>query len=300
LTLSGRDGIGAAGEGRQPAYELRVPVYEYEIVTAQALGVSNAEIIRGHLPDDLRKLLAGLLHRLDLEYGWPSDGVLLPRDWAKLQKPTLVREYNPVPAADEILTDVTRLDPYKPEAILDFVNQWGLLGSPGVHPDVYQICHERLPAEDVSWTRGVLQELKFLALALFELQRGRVIPLVSAGVLINPENEGRPVGWAHLADGINMISHTSDRTVRVNRLRGRPVGLRVVERPGRLLDVLGLALLDRATGVIHQRRCPECNSHFIPSRRNQRFCKRNGEQYCARRRALREWRKRENRKRRKR
>jgi hypothetical protein len=273
-----------------------VPVYDFEIVTTQALAVSNAEIIRGQLPDDLREPLARLLRPLDLEYGWPSDGVLMPRDWDKLQKPTLVREYNPSLVADEILTHVTRLDPDKPEAILDFVNQWGLLGSPGVNPDVYQIFHEGLPAEAISWTSGVLQDLKFLARALFELQRGRVIPLISACVLINPEDEGRPVEWAHLADAINMIGHTSYRTVRVYRLGKRPVGLRVVERPGRLLDVLGLALLDRATGMARQRRCPECGSYFVPTRSNQRFCKRKGEPYCARKHTLRAWRHRTRRK----
>src|SRR5262245_50770030 len=116
-----RDGM-RRGDGRPPAYELRWNIWDLELV--QSLPKKFVDSLAQHKDD--RELQS-----------WPSSGVFLPRGYVEkqqLQPP--VRQYDPVPQADEILTHVTRLKMEDPLAILEFLNRWGPLGL-GEDEDVY-------------------------------------------------------------------------------------------------------------------------------------------------------------------
>ncbi len=255
-------------------------------------------------------------HELDLPLAF-----FLPRGHLQThQWPQPVREYEPVAQADEMLTHATRLDTSDAQALLDFVNQWGVLGlrggPEGIFPTLSDEATKRfqaetqlsrvlavvrqgwlsparagedvpapneptfpaaieIPAEPVYWTGMALETIKRMAHALYELQRGTL-------------RRQADFTWSTFSDHLNTMIGDIPRATRLKRHGG----LHIVECPKTVLNVLGLALLDRATGMTRQRRCPECGSYFVPSRKNQIFCKRQGEQYCARKRAVRTWRKR--------
>src|SRR5262249_31754487 len=156
----------------------------------------------------------------------PSGGVLVPRGCAETQAwPEPVREYDPVPQADEILTHVTRLKVDDSRALLEFVNQWGPLGL-SVAPDVYArlgiwisgrsesgepsvdpfyeyALPRLLPAEPVYWLQKALTNISLMAHALHELQRWR---------------PGRPdttiYGWHEFADRLNGMIASIRRAAR--------------------------------------------------------------------------------------
>jgi hypothetical protein len=278
-------------ETHQPIYELDLNVWEFEIVKDVPRGFPT--VFGDRMPDNEPT-------------PWPADGVFVPRGY--IEQKRLVppaRSYKPVPDADEILTHVTRLDTRDNESLLDFANKWGLLGLEG-DPDVYArlgifppesrgryrgeldrmfyryAIGGFLPLENVRWFRRELKRVQQMANALYILQgKGSRGPRTA-------RRRDVELSWTDFADELNTMIGGIYRAVREKK----GGGLRLVECPNRLLDVLGLALLERAIGVTRQRRCPECGSYFRPTRSNQRFCKRGGEQYCARKRALHAWRQR--------
>lgn len=241
-----------SGEGESPVFQLEWPVFEYEIVERDDGDVFR---VRGYVEE--KELRAEPSH-----------------------VPVPTKTYDPVTHADEILTHATRLDTKDTKSLLEFVNQWGLLGWEAEWGGlVSDLIGPYLEA--VVLTRNEIEDVKRMAEELWVLQRGR------------PRSEDAT--WEEFADDLNERLLRTQPVVRVQE-GGR--GLRMFHRPDSLLDVLALALLDRAVSVTRQRRCPECGSYFVPTRRNQHFCKRGGEPYCVRKRALRTWRRRQKRRRR--
>jgi hypothetical protein len=270
------------GDGQSPAYELRWRVWDLELVKS--------------LPSEFMNAWWGA-PKIDREIQpWPPLGVFIPRGY--VEEPGLMmplRDYDPVPQADELLTHVTRLETDDTEAILKFVNRWGPLGLsgdlnvyarlgiwPGAGTALQVMASQAamffhvMPAEPVFWVQRALERIKFMAQALYKFQR-RQYPRRADAVVYS---------WTDFSDELNGMIRGIRRVTR----QKKGGGLQVLECPSSLLDVLGLALLDRATGITRQRRCPECGSYFVPTRNNQKFCKRGGEQYCARKHTLRAWR----------
>jgi hypothetical protein len=194
---------------------------------------------------------------------WPKEGVLVPKGWPSspddddLPKP--IREYDPVPAAEAILQDLSRTDVQDPQSMLAFVNRWGLLDQ-GWYGEVVG-------------ARAWLQSAKTVMGDLHALQT-------------RPLSRGRPseAEWEELDfDLKSLVSgvHFSSRPT--------PEGLRPVFRAPTLADVIGLRLFELATTSterLRQCRYGRCRAFFIPDRRDQIYCKTAGEQRCARRASL--------------
>lgn len=166
--------------------------------------------------------------------------------------PVPAKIYDPVPLADEILTHVTRLDTKDTEALLEFVNEWGLPGWEAVW-EGFDVSDLTGPySEHVERTRHDIERVKYMARALWMLQRGT-----------SRNEDDLDLTWDDFADDLNeRLMHTQ----LIVRVHERGAGLRMLQRPDSLLDVLALALLHRAVGVTRQRRCPECGSYFVPTR----------------------------------
>jgi hypothetical protein len=195
---------------------------------------------------------AGLRTVFQLRGGWPIEGVFVPTGWPRRgdrnNDPKPTRYYNPVRDADEILQDISRLSPDNPNALLQFVNQWGLM--------------EQGFFASVAETRKWVAWLKGLTERLFALRRG-------------------PVGgdsWADFAFELNGVTHNIGSAARPAQ-----DGLERYFLIPRLLDALALRVLERATGTQELRQCPQCKAFFTPDRRDQQYCKTRGKKRCAQR-----------------
>jgi hypothetical protein len=198
---------------------------------------------------------AGLRQVFQLRGGWPKDGVFVPKGWPKRRgrddhpKPT--RDYSPLPAADQILQEISRLSPDDSNALLQFVNQGGLMDQGYV--------------ASVADTRAWVAWVKRMTERLFALQRGLV----------------RGDSWADFAFNLNGVIHNIGSAVRPGN-----GGLERYFRTPRLLDVLALRVLECATGTTGLRQCRWCKAFFTPDRKDQQYCKTGGKQRCARRAAV--------------
>ena len=244
-----------------PLEELDWPVYQYEIV----------EAYHG------RKWPGGLF----LPKGVDPESPPPEKRW-----PKPVRWYKPLHCAEEILQDVSRLDPSDPKDLLAFVSRWGRLGVGASYPrpkdpatgwwGMYMLADLTDPwgtgqTDGVTNTAEHLGDIKELNEGLYTLQHRRA----------------SRYSWPQLAWALD------------GRLGGVKLSVRPAEnrlfplyRIRRLLDGLYLQLWERATEAHQLRRCRECQSLFVPDRRDQRYCKTNGQQLCARRASLKRFRRR--------
>ena len=185
---------------------------------------------------------------------WPKDGVFVPKDWpnspADSDPPNPIKQYDPILCAEDIFHDVSRLDTQDHEAMLAFMNRWGLLNQ-GWYAEV-------------AGTRAWLQATKKIIADLSALQQMK---------------QPTPSDWEELAFYVNSLVSRVHFAV-----RWTSDGLRPVFRAENLADVIGLHLFEVATSVQRLRQCAydRCHAFFVPDRRDQKFCKTGGEQKCAR------------------
>ena len=236
-------------QGERPTYELRWPIHEYEIVEDPPPGLA---VVAKYYGQD-----------------WPQGGAFVPRGHLEGSErvPPPSREYDPVPVTDDILTDVSRLDLERSERLLAFVNHRGCLGvgipiPPSVRSEGWTGGRDRYirSFDGVQVTRKWLAWIQKRLVALADLQ------------------EGRRRDWDEFAFDLSSVLGNI-------RPATRPManGLVPCYSVPRLLDALFLGMWQRATGGARMRRCPECGALFMPDRRDQMYCKTDGQQKCARR-----------------
>jgi hypothetical protein len=171
---------------------------------------------------------------------WPPGGIFVPVGGGAPE------EYDPLSAAPEILLDVQRTAAKKDaEALLGFVNRWGVLGVgiPGA---------DDFPLDGVQQTAAELRELARWIAVVHDLQARR----------------RRAETWTDVAATFG------------ERLAGVHLQAQVAERSRllpsfhvpRLIDGLYLELWDVATGGKRLRRCKRCEDFFVRGRQDQIFC----------------------------
>ncbi len=190
---------------------------------------------------------------------WPAGGIFVPEGD---EAPAPV--YEPLAVAPEILLDVQRTRADDPPALLRFVNRWGQLGVgiPGAR---------EFGADGVAFTGEYLAWLSELVQTLHALQCG----------------EKTAMSWNDVAE---QLSHALADV----HFGARPTKHALVPRfpVPRLLDALLLEVWAMATGGKRLRQCPECQALFIHGREDKRYCT----AACAKRRTVREWKRRQRRK----
>jgi hypothetical protein len=202
--------------------------------------------------------------RLVRKQPWPEEGVFIADDWEPDRGARPLRTYDPVEASEEIINDLGRVDASDRNALLGFVNRWGLFD-------------QGEPWASVPDTRRVAVDLQELA--------GRVRRVRQKGASVDELDD--------LAfDLTARVAHVHHAVTRVGR------GLHLTFRVSRLADAVVARLAEIATAGEHSvplRECayPKCRAIFLPERRDQIYCKTAGEQKCARRAALEAHRRRE-------
>jgi hypothetical protein len=191
---------------------------------------------------------------------WPAGGIFVPEgDDAKA--PT----YEPLAVAPEILLDVHRTRVDDPTALLRFVNRWGPLGVGIPGAPQFEADGVAFAGEHLAWLSGLAQ-------TLHALQRG----------------EKTAMSWNEMADQLTRALanvHFGARPTKHALVPHFPVP--------RLLDALVLEVWDMATEGKRLRQCPECQALFIHGREDKRYCS----AACAKRRTVREWKRRQRRRR---
>lgn len=201
---------------------------------------------------------AGPMARFKVE--WPSGGLFVP-DGDEAQAPV----YEPLKVAAEILLDVQRTRADDPHALLRFVNRWGRLGVGIRGAPEFDVDGVELTGEWLAWLTAMVQTLG-------ALQHGQKAPMDWQGVA---DEFTQALAWVHF--GAQPAKH----------------GLVPAFPVPRLLDALMLEVWGMATGGKRLRQCPECQALFIHGREDKRYCT----AACARRRTVREWKRKHRRKR---
>jgi hypothetical protein len=171
---------------------------------------------------------------------WPEGGVFVPTD-ARASA-----EYDPLAVAPEILLDVQRTAPRDDaDALLAFVNRWGVLGVGIPGADDFLV-------DAVQRTATELRELARWMAVVHDLQarRRRAETWTDVATLFRERLAG-----VHL-----QAQHAGRR------------GLLPSFRVPRLIDSLYLELWDVATSGKRLRRCKRCEDFFIRGRDDQIFC----------------------------
>jgi len=192
---------------------------------------------------------------------WPAGGIFVPGT-DEAEAPA----YEPLKVAPEILLDVQRTRADDPTALLRFVNRWGRLGvglpgAPAFGADGVVVTGDWL-----AWLTEMIQTLR-------ALQHG--------------EQTAR--SWSDVADELTQALadvHFGARPTKHALVPRFPVP--------RLFDALVLEVWAMATGGKRLRQCPECQALFIHGREDKRYCM----AACAKRRTVREWKRRQRRRRR--
>ena len=171
---------------------------------------------------------------------WPPAGLFVPVGGGAPE------EYDPLSEAAEILLDVQRTATKEhADALLGFVNRWGMLGVgiPGA---------DDFPVDGVQRTAAELRELARWLVVVHELQaRRRRAEMWTAVAAVFRER---------LA-GVHLQAQVAD-----------PGRLLPSFHVPRLIDGLYLQLWDVATGGKRLRRCKRCEDFFIRGREDQIFC----------------------------
>ncbi len=192
---------------------------------------------------------------------WPAGGIFMP-GLDEAQAPV----YEPLKVAPDILLDVQRTRADEPAALLGFVNRWGRLGVgiPGA-PD-FAADGAAFTGEWLAWLTGLLQTVNALKLG---------------------QKSG--LDWPTLAKQLTRQLanvHFGARPTRHGLVPHFPVP--------RLLEALVLEVWDMATQGKRLRQCTECRALFIHGREDKEYCS----AACAKRRTVREWKRRQRQKRR--
>ena len=239
-------------------YEIRWPRYTYTIAEQPGGYLSVRWRFRAvRWSEDLRRDGEGKLRRVPLKKraAWPDGGVFVPNEVLKpppkslnvnWKEPRPSDVYDPVEQAKSILRDAQTTAHDNPKAILKFVNRWGCLGV-GIPDD------EGFPFD------GVVLTGMYLKTITDWIQRYQVIQ----------KKKQSKFELEELAFLLNGVMVGVEPQVRPTESRLEPV-----YRVSRLLDVLWLECWEEATSGKQLRRCPECQSSFIPGRSNQLFCNR--------------------------
>lgn len=198
---------------------------------------------------------------------WPTGGVFAPAWWPRNRPAKPVEYYNPMKMAADILLDAQRLEGEDRQALLRFVNKWGMLGV-GVPGDSFFL-------DGVVLTGRCLTQLNEWIEGLEALQHGRT--RIRRALKRAPHHR-----WTWRALAFELSEH-----LRAIHLGAVPASRKLVAvyRPRNLFDALWLELWRQATEMKRHRRCPECHALFIPGRANQQYCTR----LCANRPTVRNW-----------
>lgn len=228
---------------------------------------------------------------------WPG-GVLVAEGVDQPGESEPTRTYDPAAEAEALLTAATRFDPADLQALVKFVNRWGLLGFAGP-VDADQLW------DSVFATREHLTKVRQLTARLDALKRRRwdSVALPSLAQIrrrvrgvprsLTAREHGR-VQWQAFAADINQALQGSALRPVLVATPGLP-GLRQTLRPQRLADVLLVALWQHATDAdLVLRRCDTCGGNFFVSISNtkRRYCSRA----CKNLAGVRTWRKKKGRK----
>ncbi len=219
---------------------------------------------------------------------WPG-GVLVARGIEVKTKLTPVRTYDPTAWGERLLLEVSRLNPNDNQALLAFVNEWGLLG-------LAEPQHEVQLFDSLLLTRAALHRIKRLSRLLHAMQQGHwksdhlpaieaLIPIVpDAPLPVTLKQKKQFFREAFLREFNTGAWGSPIRPLLISK-RG---DFHPYLRPLRLLDVLYLELWKTASakGAL-LRQCEECQGLFPVKTSNQRktFCT----QTCKNRRNFRRW-----------
>ncbi len=184
---------------------------------------------------------------------WPSGGILVP-EVDEAQPPV----YEPLKVAHDILPHVQRTAVGDPTAILQFVNRWGRLGVGIPGAEEFEADSVTLTGERLGWLTGLVR-------TVHALQLGQKPPMT--------KHELAEILTEALA-GVHFAARPTPHAALIPRF--------VVPR---LLDALVLEVWSMATSAKRMRQCPECEALFIHGREDKQYCS----AVCARRRTVREW-----------
>lgn len=209
---------------------------------------------------------------------WARDpqGVFVAEGIDSPEGAKLILTYDPTQEATKILTSATALDPHDDEALLGFVNRWGLLGLAEPDKEAQLWDSVRKTKEELAriarlaqWLRA-MKERKWRDKALPPLDEVRRI-VSGVPTRLTPHQRVRAY-WLAYANELNQSLWR--RPVRTLLLpEGRSV--RQYFRPRCLADVLYMTLWNAATdGDSILRQCPGCRGLFTVSMTNQkrRYC----------------------------
>jgi hypothetical protein len=191
--------------------------------------------------------------RIARKQPWPDEGIFIADDWDPNHGARVLRTYNPVEKSDELITELSRVDARDRDALLGFVNTWGLFD-------------QGEPWASVADIRRSAVTLQALA--------DRVCTARRKGATIDALDELAFDLTAH----VGRVHHA---VTRIDR------GLHLRFRVSRLFDALVARLAEIATAgeqSLPLRRCAyfKCRAIFLPERRDQIYCKTGGQQKCAR------------------
>jgi hypothetical protein len=189
---------------------------------------------------------------------WPAEGVILAKGYrpetVEASKPA--RTYRPLPVAGEILAEISRLEGKAPETLLCFVKQWGFFG----HGEYYSAVDD--VRRQLAWLKNCLS-------SLYKIQR-----------------HGSRTAWENLAWDLNSVG----AGLRWQWVAGESSNtLRRACNLTSLWDALILQLgmwAEHTDVAIRECAYSRCRAFFMPDRRDQIYCKTQGEQICARRASL--------------
>lgn len=219
---------------------------------------------------------------------WPG-GVFVARGIEEEAELTPVRTYDPTAWGERLLLEVSRLNPDDTQALLAFVNEWGLLG-------VAEPQHEDQLFDSIFLTRAALHRIKRLSRWLHAMQQGHWksdhLPAIEALIPIVPDvplpvtlkQKKQFFREAFLREFNTGAWGSPIRPLLISK-RG---DFHPYLRPLRLLDVLYLELWKTASAMdALLRQCEECQGLFPVKKSNQlkAFCT----QACKNRRNFRRW-----------
>ena len=219
---------------------------------------------------------------------WPG-GVFVARGIEEEAELTPVQTYDPTAWGERLLLEVSRLNPNDNQALLAFVNEWGLLG-------LAEPQHEVQLFDSVFLTRAALHRIKRLSRWLQAMQQGHwksdhlpsieaLTPIVTdVPLLVTLKQKKQFFREAFLREFNNEAWGSPIRPMLISK-RG---DFHPYLRPLRLLDVAYLELWKTASAKdALLRQCKECQGLFPVKKSNQlkAFCT----QACKNRRNFRRW-----------